>query len=149
MKSKYKIIYKPNHPNANAYGYLPEHRYVMSKFLGRPLEKGEDVHHINGDKKDNRIENLKLLNHSEHSVITYKENPYRPGRPVGTEDTTIFTRVCCIDPSHITRKNKQDGKPRWCIFGDGFLCSKCYDTIKSHNKHTRQLAIDIMSYILY
>ena len=46
---------------------ISEHRYVMSEFLGRPLEKGEVVHHINGDKLDNRFENLHLFkSQSEH-----------------------------------------------------------------------------------
>lgn len=61
---------KAGKPCLTKYGYIRikidkkrifQHRYIMEQFLERPLKKGEVVHHINGIKTDNRIENLTVF----------------------------------------------------------------------------------------
>jgi len=72
--SEYCYLYKPEHPNAIKKGrYIAEHRYVLEQKIGRLLTKNEIAHHINGNKEDNRQENLELLTIIEHNQYHAKK----------------------------------------------------------------------------
>jgi hypothetical protein len=63
------LILKKGHPMADSNGYLFEHRYIMAEHLGRMLTDDEVVHHKNGIKDDNRIENLEIMTIAEHTKL--------------------------------------------------------------------------------
>lgn len=56
----YVRVMRRGHPMANVNGYVFEHRVVMADHLGRVLGANENVHHVNGDRADNRLDNLEL-----------------------------------------------------------------------------------------
>lgn len=77
-KDGYVAIWKPEHP-FSVDGYVMEHRLIMENKLDRYLKPEEVVHHKNGIRDDNRIENLQLFeNGSEHqryhALYTRKRN---------------------------------------------------------------------------
>lgn len=66
LREGYVMLLRPQHPRADGKGYIPEHQIVWEETHGVPLEPGQVVHHINGERADNRPENLVMLTHRQH-----------------------------------------------------------------------------------
>lgn len=76
--------YNPFHPKGSRRGLVMQHRLVIERSIGRLLTSTEVVHHKNGDRTDNRLENLELLKdqnahmtheHIERRKARYARNP--------------------------------------------------------------------------
>ena len=75
------------------------HRLVMSTLMGRPLRRNEHVHHVDGNRQNNRPDNLQLLSAGEHCWRTHRRLEFLracawcggPFRPVHRQQ-----RCCCV-----------------------------------------------------
>ncbi len=68
-KEGYKQVYRPNDPDARPNGYTPEHRYIARKKYKGNLSNDLVVHHIDGNKSNNKSNNLKVVTPQEHYKI--------------------------------------------------------------------------------
>ena len=73
----YILVYSKNHHRATNTGYVKRCVLIIEEQLSRLLSHEENIHHINGKKDDDRIENLQLLTNSEHVTIHAKQRVLR------------------------------------------------------------------------
>lgn len=103
------------HPQADINGYYEKHRWVYEQHYNCCLLKHIEIHHINGIKTDNRIENLQPLTKSAHTSIT------------NTKD--MSDRRCSNTSCRTPTKTHYDKRGWYVWFHDGnggWLCRRCY-----------------------
>ena len=75
----YETRYEPKNPNAYVNGMVRVHRAVMAEVLGRPLVSAELVHHVDGNKANNVLENLAVVTRVEHPALHVRKGNGREG----------------------------------------------------------------------
>lgn len=135
----YRYTKNKDHPNANKNGYVSEHRMVMSEHIGRPLLESEIVHHINGNKSDNRIENLVILTRASHAAehISGDKHPLWKGGAV-----IVKCLICGNEFS--TKAHNRNEKAKYCsrkCYADSMrakprICETCGKEFQPPNPNT-------------
>ena len=97
-----------DHHLADVRGYAYEHRIVAEEKIGRRLRRHEQVHHVNGDKADNRPENLDVVADSAHHHLRHRRPGSRLQHPMAK---------CACGCGQMFRRFDASGRPRNFVSG--------------------------------
>ncbi len=109
----YITVMARDHPKANQ-GKVREHILVAERIYGGPLPPGAEVHHVNGNKKDNRPENLEIcLTRKDHRVAEAKSRRLRDFGSLDLRRCIDCHAVKALGEFHLSKKN-WDGRTNLC-----------------------------------
>ena len=111
----YILVYRPGHPLSRSSGYIMEHRLIAAEKWGIFAVKGMVVHHRNGDRADNRIENLEIVTNSDHMRM-HKRTKTTTTRLKDEPNPTI---KCACGCGNERLKYDTQGIPRSFLKGHG------------------------------
>jgi hypothetical protein len=130
-KDGYILVYSPNHPYKDSHNQLGEHRLVLEEYYTKKwgyrfyLHPRIAVHHINGIKSDNRVENLKMMTFAQHRKHHSNLKPI--------SDRSNWVCFLCNQKTTVHRplKNGRIQPLYYRYDNDRHICSRCYDEIRN------------------
>lgn len=117
MSSGHIRLYEPEHPLADQWGHVMEHRKVAWD-AGILTSREQHVHHVNGDPSDNRPGNLQALSHSEHAAEHGRRRKLTPDQRRAKDRARYWrrheVRICHVCGRRYARVGTTTVDPRGC-----------------------------------